>query len=37
MDQIVVGRTYYFDRFKDAYTEVSKGGLIEKTVIVIAE
>lgn len=33
--RIVVGRTYHFDSFKEAYTEIPKGGIIGKPVIVV--
>jgi hypothetical protein len=29
---VVIGRTYSFDSFKEAYTEMPKGGVIGKAV-----
>jgi NADPH:quinone reductase-like Zn-dependent oxidoreductase len=35
--KIVVGKTYPFNSFKEAYTETPNGGIIGKTVIVVSE
>jgi hypothetical protein len=35
--KIVVGKTYPFNLFKEAYTEIPNGGIIGKAEIVVSE